>query len=249
MAESARRVLSEDLLKTLHSRAADYDRANRFFAEDVDDLREVGYLRAAIPEERGGLGLTLAEVNLEQRRLAYWAPSTALGITVHLYWTGPAGDLARAGDPSLDWLVDEIVAGKVLAAGHGEPGNDTALDDSLTSAVPVEGGYLLSGHKIFTSLSPAWDWLGIHARDDSDPEHPRIVHGLVSRDAGGVRTVQTWDTLPSTSAVSWSGFTATSAPAHFIRRTPTPSVTLSGAPSSACCRSIGGPTPHFSRVG
>jgi alkylation response protein AidB-like acyl-CoA dehydrogenase len=192
---SPRRVLSDDLLKTLHSRAAGYDRDNRFFAEDLEELREAGYLRAAIPEERGGLGLTLAEVNLEQRRLAYWAPSTALGLTMHLYWTGPAGERARAGDTSLDWLIEEIVAGKVLAAGHGEPGNDTALDDSLSVAVPVDGGYLISGHKIFTSLSPAWDWLGIHAREDSDPAHSKIVHAFVSRDAGGVRTVETWDTL------------------------------------------------------
>jgi hypothetical protein len=40
------------------------------------DLREVGYLRAANLEERGGLSLTLAEVNLEQRRLTCWAPAT-----------------------------------------------------------------------------------------------------------------------------------------------------------------------------
>ena len=36
-------VLSDDLLKTLHSRAAGYDRENAFFAEDLADLREAGY--------------------------------------------------------------------------------------------------------------------------------------------------------------------------------------------------------------
>ncbi|WP_288050434.1 AMP-binding protein, partial [Nocardia sp.] len=98
-------------------------------------------------------------------------------------------------DTSLDWLAREVAAGKVIAAGHGERGNDLAIDDSTTGAVPVEGGYLVNGHKIFTSLSPAWDWLGIHARDDSDPERPRIIHAFVPRHSEGVRTVETWDTL------------------------------------------------------
>jgi len=188
-------VLSDDLLKTLHSRAGDYDRENAFFTEDLADLREAGYLRAAIPVDRGGLGLSLAELNREQRRLGYWAPATGVGINMHLYWTGPTADLARAGDAGVDWLVEDIVAGKVFAAGHGEPGNDMGLFDSLTAAVPVAGGYRVTGHKVFTSLSPAWDWLGIHARDDSDPKHPKVVHGFVARDSEGVRTVPTWDTL------------------------------------------------------
>lgn len=190
-----RRVLTDDLLKTLHSRAASYDRDNQFFAEDLADLRDAGYLRAALPEEKGGLGLTVHEINAEQRRLAYWAPATAVGVNMHLYWTGPLAERYHSGDHTLDWLIDDVAAGKVLAAGHGEPGNDTAIDNSSTTATPVDGGYELTGHKIFTSLSPAWDWLGLHARDDSNPEDPRIIHAFVPRDADGVRTVETWDTL------------------------------------------------------
>lgn len=194
-AAGRRRVLDDALLARLHSRAADYDRENRFFAEDLDDLRDVGYLRAAVPVERGGLGLTVDEVNHEQRRLAYWAPATALGLNMHLYWTGPAADRSRAGDTSVDWLLEEVAAGKVVAAGHGEPGNDVAIDDSTTLGTRVDGGYRITGHKIFTSLSPAWDWLGVHFRDDTDPDAPVIVHAFVPRDTAGVRTVETWDTL------------------------------------------------------
>jgi alkylation response protein AidB-like acyl-CoA dehydrogenase len=192
---TAEELLGDDLLANLHARAAGYDRENRFFTEDLDDLRAAGYLRGPVPTELGGSGLTLDEVARVQRRLAYWAPSTALATTMHLYWVGSAADRHRAGDRSLDWLLGDVVAGKVVAAGHGEPGNDTAIDDSRTVATPVEGGYRVTGHKIFTSLAPAWDWLGIHARDDSDPDHPRIVHAFVSRESEGISTVETWDTL------------------------------------------------------
>ncbi len=188
-------VIPEDTLERFRERAVTYDRENRFFAEDLDELREIGYLRAALPRDHGGLGLTLHQLNAEQRRLATFAPATALGINMHLYWTGPLADQLNAGNLELSWLAAEIAAGKVIAAGHGEPGNDLVIDDSTTIATPVDGGYRITGHKIFTSLSPAWDWLGIHARDNSDPDHPKIVHTFVRRDAAGVSTVETWDTL------------------------------------------------------
>ncbi|WP_159501244.1 acyl-CoA dehydrogenase family protein [Microbacterium sp. 18062] len=148
-----RRVLTDDLLATFHERAPRYDEENAFFAEDLDDLREVGYLRAAVPEELGGLGLTIQEVLAEQRRLAYWTPATALALNMHLYWTGSAADAHRRGDATFDWLLRE---GRVIAAGHGERGNDAVIDDSTTKAVPVDGGYRFTGRKVFTSLSPAW---------------------------------------------------------------------------------------------
>ncbi|TCK22059.1 acyl-CoA dehydrogenase family protein [Pseudonocardia endophytica] len=190
-----RTPLDDALLAAVHTRAPHYDRENLFFTEDLDALREAGHLRGPVPEELGGLGLTLDETAHVQRTLAYWAPSTALATTMHLYWVGNAADRYRSGDHRQEWLLREAAAGKVIAAGHGEPGNDTAIDDSTTAAVPVDGGYRITGHKIFTSLAPAWDWIGIHARDDSDPDHPRLVHGFLARSDEGIETVETWDTL------------------------------------------------------
>ena len=188
-------VIPEDTLERFRERAVAHDRDNTFFADDLADLSELGYLRAALPVERGGLGLSLHQLNTEQRRLATFAPATALGINMHLYWVGPITDQLAQGNSKVSWLADEVAAGRVIAAGHGEPGNDLVIDDSTTIATPVEGGYRISGRKIFTSLSPAWDWLGVHARDDSDPQHPKIVHTFVPRGESGVTTVETWDTL------------------------------------------------------
>ncbi|WP_432974956.1 acyl-CoA dehydrogenase family protein [Dactylosporangium sp. CA-233914] len=187
---------SDDDYRRFHARAAGYDRDNRFFAEDFEELRASGYLRAALPAELGGGGLDITALSSEQRRLAYWAPATALAVNMHLYWTGPAAALTSTGVLDLSWLLRAVADGQVLAAGHGERGNDLGLDDSLTAAVPQpDGSYVVSGRKTFTSLSPVWDRLGIHARDDSDPEHPSIVHLFVDRTAAGVATEKTWDAL------------------------------------------------------
>src|SRR4030095_8054189 len=93
------RVLSDELIARCGERAATYDRENRFFAEDFEELKQAGYLQMPIPREMGGLGMSLAEVCREQRRLAYRAPATALATNMHLYWMGVAADLYRLPSP------------------------------------------------------------------------------------------------------------------------------------------------------
>jgi alkylation response protein AidB-like acyl-CoA dehydrogenase len=169
-------ILSDAVLETFASRSQSYDRNNEFFSEDFEELRKAGLLKIAIPKELGGLGYTLAEVCLEQRRLAYRAPSTALATNMHIYWTGVAADLYRAGDTSLQWLLEEAAGGEVFAAGHGEAGNDLPLLYSSAKAERVRDGYRFWGHKMFGSLTPVWTRLGFHALDTSDPESPKVVH-------------------------------------------------------------------------
>jgi alkylation response protein AidB-like acyl-CoA dehydrogenase len=188
-------VLSDAILEHVAARSENYDRENKFFSEDFAELRQAGFLKLAISKELGGAGYTLAEVALEQRRLAYHAPATALATNMHIYWTGVAADLSRAGDTSLEWLLKEAAAGEVFAAGHGEAGNDLPVMYSSAKAEKVQGGYRFYGHKIFGSLTPVWTRLGFHAMDTSDPEHPKVVHAFMPRDANGYKIVETWDVL------------------------------------------------------
>jgi len=188
-------LLTDEMLAAFDERAPLYDRENRFFDEDFDDLRASGYLLAAVPTEFGGFGLSLAELAPMQRRLAYHAPATAVAVNMHLYWTGAAADMHRMGDDSLVWVLEAAAAGHVFAAGHGERGNDIPLLLSTSEAERVDGGWCITGHKIFGSLSPVWTFMGLHAMDTSDPSAPRIVHVFVNRDAPGVKIVETWDTI------------------------------------------------------
>jgi alkylation response protein AidB-like acyl-CoA dehydrogenase len=188
-------TLTAEMLARFDERAPVYDRENRFFTEDLAELRASGYLDLALPPAYGGPGLTLAEIGAQQRRLAYHAPATAVAVNMHFYWTGLAADLLRAGDTSCAWVLERAAAGDVFAAGHGEAGNDLGLMASTTRADRVRGGWELTGHKIFGSLSPVWDWLGVHAMDTSDPENPRVVHAFVPRAARGYRIEPTWDVL------------------------------------------------------
>jgi alkylation response protein AidB-like acyl-CoA dehydrogenase len=188
-------ALSDEIIAHCGDRAAAYDRDNRFFTEDFEELRAAGYLKMAVPKELGGAGFSLADVCREQRRLAYRAPATALATNMHLYWTGVAADLRRMGDPSLEWMLREAAAGEVFAAGHGEAGNDLPLFLSTAKAERADGGYRFWGHKTFSSLTPVWTRLGLHAMNAADPGGPKIVHAFLSRDAKSYQIKETWDTL------------------------------------------------------
>jgi alkylation response protein AidB-like acyl-CoA dehydrogenase len=185
--------LDQATLERFSGRAGEYDRNNRFFAEDFEELRGSGYLVLPVPEELGGAGADLARCCMEQRRLAYHAAPTALGVNMHLYWVGLAADLWRTGDRSVEWILEEAAAGKVFAAGHAETGNDVPILYATTTAEAVDGGYRFTGRKSFGSLTPVWDYLGIHGMDLSRRDDPRVVHGFLARGAGGFRIEPTWD--------------------------------------------------------
>jgi alkylation response protein AidB-like acyl-CoA dehydrogenase len=187
--------LPVDMLERFRARAGELDRVNAYFHEDLAELRDVGYLCAAVPEHLGGWGLDLAQMSASQRRLARYAPATALAMTMHTYWVGAAAELERAGDSSQRWILEAAVDGQIIAAGHAESGNDIPVLLSTCHAERVAGGYRLTGRKQFGSNGPAWTWLGAHAIDPDAPGGPQTIHAFVERTSPGVSVVESWDTL------------------------------------------------------
>ena len=215
-------LLPDAMLRRFRERAPGYDAENVFFTDDLGELRAAGYLAAPAPVELGGAGLSLEQLVAAQRRLAAHAPATALGVNMHLVWVQVAKFLKdRVSGPDgagpLDWVLRDAVAGEVFAFGISEAGNDAVLMDATTAAAPhVDGGYSVTGVKIFTTLSPVWTRLGVHARHDPstgsgiEVRDPYIVFGFVRRDGGelaegriehpgawnplGMRATQSWTT-------------------------------------------------------
>lgn len=193
--DDVRQRITLDMLERFRERAGELDKSNGYFVDDLAELTAIGYVAAAAPTEAGGSGLDLAQMSASQRRLARYAPATALSMTMHSYWVGIAAELGRFGDPSLHWIAEAAIAGEVFAAGHAESGNDIPVLLSTCQAERVEGGYRLTGRKQFGSNGPAWSWLGAHAIDANAPGGPQIVHAFVERSSPGVTVVETWDTL------------------------------------------------------
>ncbi len=188
-------ILPDDLLERIRERAAVHDRENTFPVDDLDELRDAGYLAILVPADRGGAGLGLTEASVLQQRLATAAPATALAVNMHLVWTGVAKILQDRGIDDLAFVQTGAAAGEVFAFGISEAGNDLVLFGSDTAAEPTgDGGYAFTGTKIFTSLAPVWTQLGVHGLDTTSPDAPKLVYGFLPR-TDAVHTRDDWDTV------------------------------------------------------
>ena len=180
-------LLTDDMLARFDERAPMYDRENRFFDEDFDELRRSGYLLCTVPTDLGGAGLGLDEYVAARASARLRRTGDGPGHEHALLLDGcrrptccgPATSRCR-------FILERAAEGKVFCALHGEAGNDLPLLLAVAGAERADGGWEISGHKIFGSLSPVWDYGGFHAMDVSDPEHPMIVHGFLPRTAVGL---------------------------------------------------------------
>jgi alkylation response protein AidB-like acyl-CoA dehydrogenase len=145
---------------------------------DIGKLGDAGYLNVALPPEFGGLGCTLRQAACGQRRLARRAPLTALAVSAHLYWTGAAADAYRAGDDSARWILLEAARGALFAAGHGTAGGDLRFADPRSRCEPAgESGYRFRDTTVLSSVTPAWDWVAVHAVHAVHPVNPAPAAG------------------------------------------------------------------------
>jgi len=184
-------TVSDETLEQFRSRASTYDRENRFFQEDWDELKQAGFMVGLVPKDLGGLGWSLPEYCKILQHIAEYAPATALAVNMHSYWVGIAAEMRRLGDPSLEWLLKEAAAGEIFAAGHAESGNDLPGFLSTAKAERVDGGYKITGHKMFGSLTPVWTRYGCHAMTADG----NVIHAFMPRDTPGYTIKETWDTL------------------------------------------------------
>ena len=176
-----RDLLTESLLARLGGTRTEPDLGSADVAatlrRDIGKLGDAGYLNVALPPEFGGLGCTLRQAACGQRRLARRAPLTALAVSAHLYWTGAAADAYRAGDNSARWILLEAARGALFAAGHGMAGGDLRFADPRSRCEPAgESGYRFRDTTVLSSVTPAWDWVAVHA-----------VHGVHPGPVAGAR--------------------------------------------------------------
>lgn len=181
---------------------------------DIGTLADLGYLKVALPEEFGGLGCTLRQAACGQRRLARYAPDTALAVSAHLYWTGAAADAYRAGDASARWILREASRGALFAGGHGgtsgEIGGDLRFADHRSVCEPAgDRGYIFGDPGVLSTMTPAWNWLAVHAVHRA--ARPRAVIAFAGRDdlnapplrIARVAPLGTPDDVFTTSALTW----------------------------------------------
>jgi alkylation response protein AidB-like acyl-CoA dehydrogenase len=188
--------LAGSLADRFAERAGEHDREGTFPFENYEEMREAGYLGLTVPEELGGRGASLHELILAQERLAMGDGSTALAVNMHVSPIGQLASLWRSsGDEGLADVLRRAADGRlVYASMSAEPG-DPILMTSSTVAERVEGGYRVTGKKIFGTESAVCTEFSTRARHDDPERGPQVLFFRLPRDVEGMRMKHTWDTM------------------------------------------------------
>jgi alkylation response protein AidB-like acyl-CoA dehydrogenase len=203
--------------RVLAPRAAQHDRDATFPIENFRDMHAEGLLAICIPRQDGGLGANFRTYCLAAAELGRYCGATALSWNMHVcstLWSGAlADDLMMSAEDRASHLrrrtlhYRRIVGeGAVYSQPFSEGGAAAAGGVAFgTEARPVDGGFLVTGKKIFASLSGAADYYGVlctERRAGEEASRRNTLYLAIPAAAQGVSVVGDWDPLGMRATVS-----------------------------------------------
>ena len=202
--------LATTLADDFATRAAQHDEEGSFPYENYARLKETGYTILTVPEELGGMGASLLERIKTQERLAQGCGPTALAINMHFNVMSLLINLwHKRKTPLVESMLRKIVQERLIVGGSGsEPDNAISVLRPKTQAVRVDGGWRVSGRKIFSTQSIALDryfaeatWKG---GEHDGKQTGTVISFMIPRDTPGFVIKDDWNTMGMRSTESRS---------------------------------------------
>jgi alkylation response protein AidB-like acyl-CoA dehydrogenase len=159
-----------DLAADFAMRSSEHDRDASHPTENYDRLRQEGFLELAIPRSLGGAGASFLDHTIAYEALGQGCPSTALAFNMHTSVVMPVLESAEVSTESKQRVADLVVRQRNLIGGNfSEPGTTSLIGDRPLSARArrVDGGYSISGRKMFASMLDSADYVMVMAYPDS----------------------------------------------------------------------------------
>ncbi|MGL4287728.1 MAG: acyl-CoA dehydrogenase family protein [Phreatobacter sp.] len=185
-------ALAQDFART----AAHHDATGAFPFDNIERLRQANLPGLVTAREFGGREAGLAQALAVVNTIAQGEPSTALVLAQQYLFhsqlrRNPRWSEAMRAKVARSAVVDGAFANNFRV----EPDLGTPVRGGMpaTIARKVDGGWSISGHKIFSTGSPVLTWNAIWAR--TDEATPRVGTFLVPRGTPGLTIVETWDHL------------------------------------------------------
>lgn len=175
----------------ISAHAARHDAEGTFVIESLEVLRAAGLLAIAVPTELGGAGATIRQVAAVQRALAHHCGSTALATSMHQHVVAFTGWRHRRGLPGAEATLRRVAEEGIVLVSTG--GAD--FTHPRGSATKVDGGYRVSGRKVFASQSSHGTVLSTMFAFDDPEQGLRVLNMAVPVASEGVTVLDNWDTL------------------------------------------------------
>jgi alkylation response protein AidB-like acyl-CoA dehydrogenase len=179
-------------------RSAAHDRDASHPIENYDRLRREGFLELSIGKQWGGAGVSFLDHTIAYEALGQGCPSTALAFNMHASVVMPILQSPEVSDTTKTMLTDLVVRQQTLIGGNfSEPGTTSLVGERPLAARArrVDGGYSITGRKMFASMLEAADYVMVmtYPDDASAPFAGMLL--LVPHDAPGRSVNANWDTL------------------------------------------------------
>lgn len=191
----------KDWLQKLHTkeaqfknRAAAIDEQAIFPKENIKELVDLGYPSVTLPAAYGGEGLKVYDMVMLQETLASFDGSTTLSIGWNLGVVGELFEKKLWTEERLNFFAKEILNGALVnrAASEAQTGSPTRGGRPGTTAVKKNGRWVLTGRKIFTTMSPVLTYFLTSAWIE---EEQKQGYFLLHRDLPGLSIEETWDVI------------------------------------------------------
>jgi alkylation response protein AidB-like acyl-CoA dehydrogenase len=180
------------------TRSAGHDRDASHPIENYDRLRAEGFLGLTIAESFGGQGFDFLSHTLAYEALGQGCPATALAFNMHASVVMPLMESPEVTPEAKRYVADLVVRqGKMIGGNFSEPGTTSLMGERPLSvrARPIEGGYSITGRKMFASMLEAADYVLVMAYPETATSPTAGMLLLVPPDAPGRGVNANWDTL------------------------------------------------------
>lgn len=198
------------------ARAAAIDEKAAFPTENYRELAEAGFLKIVIPEEFGGLGLTLFEYATLGAEIGKYCGATALTFNMHtssmnwlthMYEMPNLSEAERAAFARMRALQfpKVVEGGAIFSQPISEGGVNWTSAPIKTNCRRVDGGWVINGMKKFASLAGHCDYYSIVCTEHFEgqaPRHEDTMDFAVHKDSPGLSIVGDWDPLGMRGTVS-----------------------------------------------
>jgi alkylation response protein AidB-like acyl-CoA dehydrogenase len=175
----------------LAENAGRHDRQGSWIDDSFQHVRDAGLLTIAVPAELGGAGATIAEIADVQRELARHCGSTGLATSMHQHVTAFTAWRYRRGLPGAEATLKKVLDDGTVLVSTG--GGDYTRPRG--TAVKVDGGYRVTGRKLFASQVPAGNVLSTMFVLDDPERGKRVLNMAIPIASEGVTVHDNWDTL------------------------------------------------------
>jgi alkylation response protein AidB-like acyl-CoA dehydrogenase len=171
-------------------RARDNDRNERFDLELVKRIADMGYLGAPVSEQYGGRGLDYVSYGLVVEEIGRGDSSARTVVSVQTSLV--AGSIEQWGtEEQKQELLPKLCSGEWLGCfGLTEPGTGSDAASVATRATKTDGGWRISGSKMFISLGSNAKIALVFAQTDPEKRHRGIACFVVPTDRKGFSSQQ-----------------------------------------------------------